>query len=58
VGAGGGGADKLLRERLQRAASAAGTRGLRQSQRARRVAGGRMAVEDASRRMTKYLART
>jgi thermitase len=52
------GTDKVLRERLQQAASAAGTRGLRQSKRAAREAGGRVAVKGASRRMKQYLART
>lgn len=52
------GTDKALRERLREAASAAGTRGLRRSQRAARAAGSRVAVKGASRLMKKYLART
>ena len=52
------GTDRALRERLQEAASAAGTRGLGRSARAVRAAGGRVAVKGASRRMKKYLART
>jgi len=51
------GTDKALRARLQEAASAAGTRGLRRSQRAARAAGSRVAVKGASRRMRQYLAR-
>jgi hypothetical protein len=51
------GTDKALRERLQEAAGAAGTRGWRRSQLAVRAAGGRVAVKGASHRMQKYLAR-